>query len=160
MFPFWEIGDSRGNGSVTSMLIEEWGCDVWENGRCWRTVVTIGGWWVTTAVTLFNLTWSKHAVLPGTSEVRKATSGCSYGGNYHMHFPSCRVWDVNDGSLVNRLDHHSGWVLCLRFNSDTMVTGSSVMCIVYLCTCTAQIEDRIWMDWCHLFQAWGACDPQ
>ena len=49
-----------------------------------------------------------------------------------MHFSSCRVWDVNDGSLVNRLDHHSDWVVCLRFNSDTMVTGSEVLCIVYL----------------------------
>ena len=49
-----------------------------------------------------------------------------------MHFPSCRVWDVNDGSLVNRLDHHSDMVLCVRFNSDTMVTGSEVLCIVYL----------------------------
>ena len=49
-----------------------------------------------------------------------------------MHFPSCRVWDVNDGSLVNRLDHHSGPVQSLKFNSDTMVTCSWVLCIVYL----------------------------
>ena len=49
-----------------------------------------------------------------------------------MHFPSCRVWDVNDGSLVNRLDYHSGTVFCVRFNSDTLVTGSLVLCIVYL----------------------------
>ena len=47
-----------------------------------------------------------------------------------MHFPSCRVLDLNDGSLVNRLDHHSGPVLCVRFNSDTMVTGSGVLCIL------------------------------
>ena len=68
---------------------------------------------------------------PDTSEVRKATSGCSYGRKFHiMHFPSCRVWDVNDGSLVNRLDHHSDLVLCLRFNSDTMVTASWVLCIL------------------------------
>ena len=38
----------------------------------------------------------KHAVLTVTSEVRKATSGCSYR------------------SVVNRLDHHSDLVYCLR----------------------------------------------
>ena len=56
-------------------------------------------------------------------------SGCNYAAVFHMHFPSCRVWDVNDGSLVNRLDHHGDPVLSLKFNSDTLVTGSSVLCI-------------------------------
>ena len=45
-----------------------------------------------------------------------------------VHFPSCRMWDVNDGSVVNTLAHHSDSVLCLRFKSDIMVTGSRVLC--------------------------------
>ena len=83
-----------------------------------------------TTVTLFNVvqvsrpSWCR-------SEVWKATciSGCSYDAVSHMHFPSCRVWDVSDGSLVNRLVHHGDEVLSLRFNSDTLVTGSQVLCI-------------------------------
>jgi len=65
------------------------------------------------------------------SEVWKATciSGCSYDAASRMHFPSCRVWDVSNGSLVNRLVHQGSAVLSLRFNSDTLVTGSVVMCI-------------------------------
>jgi len=47
-----------------------------------------------------------------------------------MHFPSCRVWDVNDGSLVNTLVHHRSSVNSLRFNSDTLVTGSAVLRIL------------------------------
>jgi len=62
------------------------------------------------------------------SEVGKATciSGCNYVAVSLMHFPSRRVWDVNDGSLLNTLDHHTAGVEGLRFNSDTLVTGSLV----------------------------------
>ena len=83
-----------------------------------------------TTVTLFNVvqvsrpSWCR-------SEVWKATciSGCNYAAVSHMHFPSCRVWDVSNGSLVNRLVHHSDEVFSLRFNSDTLVTGSQVLFI-------------------------------
>ena len=77
------------------------------------------------------LTWSKSPGFPGVNEVWKATyiSGCNYAAVSHVHFPSCRVWDVNDGSIVNTLAHHSGGVYCLKFNSDTLVTGSEVLCI-------------------------------
>jgi len=58
-----------------------------------------------------------------------------------MHFLSCRVWDVSDGSLVNRLDHHSDSVMSLRFNSDTLVTGSWVLCMFVPTYVTPQIKD-------------------
>ena len=87
-----------------------------------------------TTVTLFNVVQVSRPSWCH-SEVWKATciSGCNYAAVSHMHFPSCRVWDVNDGSLVNRLDHHGDAVFSLRFNSDTLVTGSEVLCI-YICT--------------------------
>ena len=93
-------------------------------------------------VTLFNvaqvsrLSWCR-------SEVWEATciSGCNFTVVSYMHFPSCRVWDVSDGSLVNRLDHHHGTVFSLRFNSDILVTGSAVMCIFVPTYYTPQIKD-------------------
>ena len=82
-----------------------------------------------TTVTLFNVvqisrpSWCRN-------EVWKATciSGCNYAAVSHMHFPSCRVWNITDGSLLNTLDHCHA-VLSLRFNSNTLVTGSAVLCI-------------------------------
>jgi len=65
------------------------------------------------------------------SEVWKATcrSVCNYAAVSHVYFASCRVWDVNDGSIVNTLPHHGDAVRCLKFNSDTLVTGSAVLCV-------------------------------
>ena len=61
-----------------------------------------------------------------------------------MHFPSCRVWDVNDGSLVNTLDHHHAPVHSFRFNSDTMVTGSEVLCILVSIICMTLYYSNIY----------------
>ena len=83
-----------------------------------------------TTVTLFNVVQVSRPSWCH-SEVWKATciSGCNYAAVSHMHFPSCRVWDVSDGSLVNKLVHHDRTVYSLRFNSDTLVTGSLVLSI-------------------------------
>ena len=59
---------------------------------------------------------------------------------YLLHFPSYRVWDVNEGSTVNTLVHHISAVYCLKFNSDTLVTGSKVLRIFTYNTCTPQIK--------------------
>ena len=59
----------------------------------------------------------KHAVLTVTSEVRKATSGCSYR------------------SVVNGLDHHSDSVYCLRLTPQSLAPG-------YCAKCT-YMKDRI-----------------
>ena len=107
-----------------------------------------------TTVTLFNVvqvsrpSWCR-------SEVLKAT--CIFGHSYDavscMHFPSCRVWDVSDGSLVNTLYHHHGAVCSLRFNSDTLVTGSEVLCIfvpTYMYSSNQRLDFN---SCCTLFQA-------
>ena len=46
----------------------------------------------------------------------------------HIYFvPICRVWDVNNGSMVKTLVHHTEAVMHLKFNSNTMVTSSRVL---------------------------------
>jgi len=84
-------------------------------------------------VTLYHcLTWSKSPGFPDVvvkSGRLHAYLAVYYAAVSHVHFPSCRVWDVNDGSIVNTLAHHSDAVYCLKFNSDTLVTGSEVLCI-------------------------------
>ena len=37
-----------------------------------------------------------------------------------------RMWNIETGAMLGRLDQNYSWVWSLKFTSDTMVTGSTV----------------------------------